>query len=283
MHETKETFYPLLEDFVFKRVFGDKKNTAKLALLLEPLLPLDGEELSTLKIENTFAERSWKDGKLAVLDILAGTRSGRMFDVEVQVQKTAFFHNRLVYYQSRLLADQLRKGHRYGQLRPVYCIAICNFIDLPSLPGYIHYFEQREEKSGTLFTDLQNMVIIELPKMPRENDGSGAWPVLECFRCKTEKEAVMLAKAYPKIREIVADLREFSLAKEFHIMREMRWKAHLDRIMWQDEYRMRGLEEGLEEGAAREREKWEAVRSENESLRKELERLRGERSGKTLD
>jgi predicted nucleic acid-binding Zn-ribbon protein len=93
----------------------------------------------------------------------------------------------------------------------------------------------------------------------------------------------MHAKAYPKIREIVSELREFSLSKELRAMREMRWKARLDQMMWNDEYRMRGMEEG----AAREREKWEAkfeaarseieaVRSENEALRRELKRLRGE-------
>jgi predicted transposase/invertase (TIGR01784 family) len=274
MKETKATFHPLLEDFVFKRVFGDRKNTAKLALLLEPLLPLQGEELSTLKIENTFVERSWKGGKLAVLDILAGTRSGKMFDVELQVYKTRFFHNRLVYYQSRLIVEQLPRGYQYEQIRPVYCIAICNFVDLPNLPGYIHYFAHREEKSGTLFTDLQNTVIIELPKMPKEDDGNGAWPVLECFRCKTVEEAEMHAKAYPKIREIVADLRGFSLVKEIRAAYELWQKERRDRMMWEEEYRLRGVEEGT----AREREKWEskfeAVRSENEALRKELERLR---------
>jgi hypothetical protein len=84
----------------------------------------------------------------------------------------------------------------------------------PTLPGYIHYFAQREEKSGILSADLQNTVIIELPKVPRENGGSGAWLVLECFRCKTKKEAEMHTKAYPKMREIVTELREFSQAKE---------------------------------------------------------------------
>jgi hypothetical protein len=43
--------------------------------------------------------------------------------------------------------------------------------------------------------------------------------------------------------------------------------------MWNDEYHMRGMEKGIEEGAAREREKWEA---ENEALRQELARIQGE-------
>jgi hypothetical protein len=53
----EEKFHPLLEDFVFKQVFGNPKNTANLVLLLEALLPLDEEDLNTLQIQNTFVER----------------------------------------------------------------------------------------------------------------------------------------------------------------------------------------------------------------------------------
>ncbi|MDR1469077.1 MAG: Rpn family recombination-promoting nuclease/putative transposase [Spirochaetaceae bacterium] len=291
----KEKFYSLLEDHIFKQVFGDRKNTSKLALLLESLLPLEGDELSTLKIENTFIERSWREDKLVVLDVNASTKSGKVFDAEVQIEKSGFFHNRLVYYLCRLITEQLRKGHKYDKIRPAYCIAICNFAFLPSLPGYIHRFELREGKSGALFTDLLNIVIIELPKMPKENDGSEAWPILKCFRCKTGEEAEMHAKAYPKVREIVAELREFSLTREIRSAYNMYQKAWRDREMWKDEYHARGMEEGrkegleqgreqgreqgLEQGAAQERKKWEseneALQSEVEALRRELERARG--------
>jgi hypothetical protein len=93
----------------------------------------------------------------------------------------------------------------------------------------------------------------------------------------------MHAKAYPGVREIVADLREFSLAKELRSAYDLFQKAQRDRKMWEDEYFLQGAEQ--------EREKWEAVRSENkavlsenkavmsenEALRRELERMRSER------
>jgi hypothetical protein len=157
---------------------------------------------------------------------------------------------------------------------------------------YIHRYTLLEEETGELFTGLQNIVIIELPKMPKTDDGNGAWPVLECFRCKTIEEAEMHANTYPKVKEIVADLRSFSLVKEIRSAYDLALKAQRDRKMWQDEFHARGMEEGLQEGllegAAREREKWDAVRSENEAvrskneavmseneeLRRELERLR---------
>jgi predicted transposase/invertase (TIGR01784 family) len=274
---TEEKFYPLLEDFVFKQVFGSSKNTANLALLLEPLLPLNGEELNTLQIQNTFVERSWSGDKLIILDIKAVTGSGKVINVELQVEKGRVFTNRLVYYLTKLAGEQLHGGNNYDLIRPVYCAAICNFIMLPELPGYVHRFSLREEESGMLLTDLLNIVTIELKKLPELDDGSRAWPVLQCFRCKTAKEAEMHAIAYPQVKEIVAELRRFSLVKEVRAAYNLYHKARCDRKMWEDEYHSRGIEEG----AAREREKWEAVRSENEAvlseneaLRREVERLR---------
>jgi hypothetical protein len=42
-----------------------------------------------------------------------------------------------------------------------------------------------------VFTDLQNIIIVELPKMPEFSDGSAARPVLKCFRGKDMKDAEM--------------------------------------------------------------------------------------------
>jgi predicted transposase/invertase (TIGR01784 family) len=94
--------------------------------------------------------------------------------VEARIEKPRFFRDRLVYYQSKMITEQLRRGHRYGLLRPAYCVGICNFAVLPELPGYIHHIELREATTGMLFTDLENIVIIELSKMPREDDGNKA-------------------------------------------------------------------------------------------------------------
>jgi hypothetical protein len=98
----------------------------------------------------------------------------------------------------------------------------------------------------------------------------------------------MLAKAHPAVREIIEDLKNFSLAKEIRTAYNLHMKAVCDYESSKAEF----LEIGREEGAAREREKWEteveaersksaalqfkfeAERSENEALKRELERLR---------
>jgi predicted transposase/invertase (TIGR01784 family) len=309
----EEMPYPLLKDFVFKQVFGNPRKTASLALLLKQVLPLRDEELGRLKIEKTFIERSHREDKLVVLDIRASTAKGQAFDVELQVQKTPVFPDRLAFYLGKLAGGQLRPGEKYDKLRlrPVYCVAVCNFAVLPGLPGYIHRFSLREDECGAQFTKMMNIITIALPKMPKENDGSRMWPVLECFRCKTVEEAEMHAKSYPAIGKIVAELREFSLSRKFRYTWEQREKAWRDRKMLEDEFRSQGLQagmqegiqkgmqagmregiqkgiqegmqegiqKGIQEGAAREREKWEALMSEKDAELERLRRIAGEASG----
>jgi predicted transposase/invertase (TIGR01784 family) len=199
-------------------------------------------------------------------------------NVELQGKRSGVFINRMVFYSCKLMVEELQSGEDYAAVRPVYCVAICNFIMLPEEPDYINHTCQCVKKSGKQLTDLINMVIVELPKMPANNDGSRAWPVLQCFRCKTIEEAEMHATTYPEVKGIVAGLRRFSLVKEIRSAYDLYQKAKRDRRMWENEYHSRGLEEG----AAREREKWEAVvaekdaalQSEKEALRREMERLR---------
>jgi hypothetical protein len=45
----KEISYPLLNDYVFKQIYGSRKGARRLALLLKPLLPLRSWVRSKLK------------------------------------------------------------------------------------------------------------------------------------------------------------------------------------------------------------------------------------------
>ncbi|MDR0640079.1 MAG: hypothetical protein LBG27_14485 [Spirochaetaceae bacterium] len=52
----------------------------------------------------------------------------------------------------------------------------------------------------------------------------------------------MLAKAYPAARDILDDLRNFSLAKEIRSSYNFYMKAWRDRDAYKDEYLARGIE-----------------------------------------
>jgi hypothetical protein len=45
--------------------------------------------------------------------------------------------------------------------------------------SYINKYELRNKKTGKLFTDLLEVIILELPKLPEKTDGQGAWRRVE--------------------------------------------------------------------------------------------------------
>jgi hypothetical protein len=155
---------------------------------------------------------------------------------------------------------------------------------LPDFPSYLNRFMLRDEK-GRLFTDLLEVCIVELPKLPKEDDGTAAWPFLQCFKCESVKETEMLAKSYPQLREIVGEIRQINLVDEVRAFFDDRIKERRDRRAIEGYIREQAFADGHADGmtageakglAGGEAER-EQLRQENERLRQEVERLKANR------
>jgi predicted transposase/invertase (TIGR01784 family) len=178
---------------------------------------------------------------------------------------------RILYYQARMISDQVRSGEKFDQIRQVISVII---LDYSLLPGkeYISRFEFRDIKTGKLFTDLQKIVIIELNKLPREDDDTAVWPHLRFFTCKTEEEMTMLVSSHPEVTGTVKEYRRLTL------LEEIRW--FIDDI--NDAWRVRKAREDYvrEEGYDRATAEYQDQLSAKDELIRRLEeenrRLRGE-------
>ena len=71
-------------------------------------------------------------------------------------------------------------------------------------------YKMRNEK-GRIFTDLMQVVIIELPKVPKEEDGP-LWAWLQFFKCKSMEECQMLVKKHPELKKAAICVRRTSLS-----------------------------------------------------------------------
>jgi predicted transposase/invertase (TIGR01784 family) len=81
---------------------------------------------------------------------------------------------RLVYYAAKLLQEQIKRGQDWGKLHQVISIVICNHDLLPDEQSYINSYEFRNGRTNRSFTDLIKFVILELPKLPVEEDTKAA-------------------------------------------------------------------------------------------------------------
>jgi flagellar biosynthesis/type III secretory pathway protein FliH len=105
-----------------------------------------------------------------------------------------------------------------------------------------------------LFTDLQQYVILELPKLPEEDDGHPAWPFLQFFKCGTEEEFEMLGKRHPEVKPQVEEYQRISWSEKRRLLADHWEKQRRDAAAAMHYARNEGREEGLEEGRAESRQ-----------------------------
>jgi predicted transposase/invertase (TIGR01784 family) len=182
----KEIFSPFW-DFVFALLFGDQRNIAILSGFLKAVLDLPSSEYSRLTIVNPFLKRMFKRDKLGIVDVRLTTKSGRVIHIELQVNKLSNMRSRILYYLSKLVSEQLKWGENYNKIHQVISIVVCDHELMEEEESYINKYELRNKKTGKLFTDLLEVIILELPKLPEKTDGQSAWPWLKFLKGKTNE------------------------------------------------------------------------------------------------
>lgn len=153
-------------DVVFKKIFGE--HPALLISFLNAILPLAPNspiiELSYLPTEQI---PQIPEFKRTIADVKCKDAQGRFFIVEMQMNWTDSFRQRLLFGTSQAFVKQLEKGADYRLLQPVYGLGIVAEIYEKMTPDWYHHY--RLVKKGNLDSDIiehLQLVFIELPKFP---------------------------------------------------------------------------------------------------------------------
>jgi predicted transposase/invertase (TIGR01784 family) len=243
-----------LNDFVFKLIFADKRHGSVLAAFLKAALNLPPREFDRLTIVDPHLKREHTDDKAGILDVQVHTASGLIINVEVQVASYAGLRNRFVFYPAKLLAGQAKKGGKYRNLAPVISVIIMEEPLVPEDEGYYNEYGLVNRRTGTVFSDLLLIKVLELSKMPDSidlipPDGRALWQWGRFFRSRTEEEFKMAAEQDGAIREavdVLMEVNEDELARLRAIHREIFLMDQASR----EDYR---YEKGLQDGREKER------------------------------
>jgi predicted transposase/invertase (TIGR01784 family) len=256
----RQKFYGLMHDAVFKAVFGNPRNLQTVTRrFLQDILPLPHAQYDTLTVENPFLHpRFWRD-KMGIVDLKLLTKDKSVIHVEIQEAKDSAMAERILFYWSRLYADQLSMGHKYNKLKPVICVLICNFIrereeseeeEDGGEPQAIERYSIYNERLKKRWTNKLQIVTIELPLMPEQDDGQPEWAWLQAFKCKTKEELVTLAMKHKKIDPMAHLVIKYNLPERIRLYLRAREDWKRDQAFLVDMARERGLKQGLEKGRA---------------------------------
>jgi predicted transposase/invertase (TIGR01784 family) len=153
-------------DIVFKKIFGDHPHLLK--SFLNAVLPLEPDapivELFYLPIEQIPQIPTFKR---TIADVKCTDAQGRVFVVEMQINWTDSFKQRLLFGASQAVVKQLEKGEEYALLQPVYGLGIIAATYEPLSPTWYHHYQlvKKGDLSSDVIEHLQ-LIFIELPKFP---------------------------------------------------------------------------------------------------------------------
>lgn len=161
---------PLTSDLIFKAVFGQDTEECKKALITVLNLILEREEdpITDLVYKNPFSIPEDRRQKEIIMDIRVETSAGEQIDIEMQVDISGAFADRMVLYGCKMAARGLDRGQEYVKMKKNILIAfVKGKIPSEEQNEQVHsMFTLREEKSHKKLSDILEFHFIELGKIP---------------------------------------------------------------------------------------------------------------------
>ena len=150
-------FYGLLNDVVFKYVFGRNENTKPLISLLNAILRLEGKDkIESIEVLNPFNYREYLGDKMSIVDTRVKDGNGLFYNIEVQNYNDKAFAQRVGYYLAKTYVGQIKDGDDYDLLKTATGIAFMDF-ELFGSKELHEKFSFKNEKSDIT---IENFMII---------------------------------------------------------------------------------------------------------------------------
>ena len=252
-------------DFCFKELMQNPKIRKG---FIAGILKKTPEEITETILLPAETRRDYADEKLSILDVKVLLADGTRMDLEMQVAYFGSWDKRVLFYLSKLYTEQIQKGDDYEKLKKCIHVGVLNFIRFPESEECYHKINLCNCKSGEIYTDLLELHILELPKLPKVrakleqdemiSDDEMVLQWMEFFSCKTQEDFETMAKQDEYMEEAVNTLIKLSADEQKRVDYEAREKAIRDdraKLDWAtkvgfDEGLAKGLAEGKTEGLA---------------------------------
>ena len=183
----------ILSDGVFKIVFAKEKEHTLLISLVNAMLDLHGKaaiKSITLEMQEYPGILTKKD---CILDIIGTTNADKKVLIEIQQNKGKLFRDRVEYYISRVIENQVHASEKY-KLPQIYFLGLLDFDLFPDEPNeYIHHVD--EMCHGKKFFPKIQKVFVEIGKFLKlekagktKNDTSDAAQWLRAIKSIIKEE-----------------------------------------------------------------------------------------------
>jgi len=154
-------------DYGFKRIFGTEASKELLIAFRNEIFR-GRKTIKDLTYGNTGRVGDTEGLRIVIFDLFCTGENGEEFVIEMQTSSHANFKNRMLYYASRLVADQAEKDEDRKwnyDISEVYVVVLMDGFFLPGEEkrnGFLHRVSLCNEDTGKVFHDGFGFVYIEL-------------------------------------------------------------------------------------------------------------------------
>ena len=239
-------------DYVFKRIFGQKKNSDILKDLLQAILPnwniKNVDPRQEVQLETDFIT-----DKVCRLDILATLDDGTKVDIEMQMRNYNDIEARSLFYTTREYHQSLENGQDYIEIPKSIGIWISNFNVFSDEGPFHEIVRLRRDYENQIFTDKIEMHYLQLPKFKQKckriSNKLEEWLTFISFENMEELKMIeneKVKKAEEELEYLSGDEAERRIAY-------LRETAEIDRKFAMTAARDQGRVEGRSEGKIEEK------------------------------
>ena len=132
------------------------------------ILNKEPEEIAETTLMPTILSKDTEDGKYGILDVRVRMKNGSQMDLEMQVAPFEFWNNRVIFYLSKMYAEQVKEGDKYKNLKPCIHVSILNFNLLHEDRTCFREIAFCDLTTKQKYTDLLEIYVLELKKLPQE-------------------------------------------------------------------------------------------------------------------
>ena len=158
----------------------------------------------------------------------------------------------ILFYLGKMYTEQLEKGESYEKLKKCIHVSILNFVHFPDDEKYYRTIHLCDVEDGKEYTDLFELQILELSKLPKDvKSGEDIVQWMRFFNGKNQEEFEKMAKENEYLDAAYQTLKEMSADEQKRVEYEAREKALKDYNTQMSSSLARGLKRGEEIGLKR--------------------------------
>jgi len=217
-------------DAVFRMFFADERNQDLLVSFLKSVLRLPDDDYNEIVITDPHLLPEYKGDKLGVIDVKLRTKNGRVIHIEIQLKVTSETRERIIFYDAKLITEQLGSGDDYEKINQVISIIITNETLIKNNALYHHRFTFYDSDAKLEFSDIIEIHTLELSKLPEGMDGTLLYDWAKFIDAETEEEFNMVAERNPEVQKAVVRLEVLSGDERARYIAEMEEKARRDMV-----------------------------------------------------